>query len=159
GDPLVNTGLWGLTFGNGGNGGDPRTLYFAAGINDERDGLFGSIRAVPEPGSMALLAVGAASLGILIPPPGNRPAGPSSRIIPSPAPELPTAEAVATSDGLVSSHHGVSAVSVRDAIGSAITSGFRAVGQSPRRTTLRTRAEVLSLKWKRPNWRPLSGSI
>src|SRR5262249_25422599 len=31
------------TFGIGGNGGDPNTLYFATGLNDETDGLFGAI--------------------------------------------------------------------------------------------------------------------
>lgn len=41
--PIQNDGLWGLRFGNGGNGGDVNTLFFAAGINDEADGLFGSI--------------------------------------------------------------------------------------------------------------------
>jgi uncharacterized protein (TIGR03118 family) len=41
--PIQIDGLWGLRFGNGGNGGDVNTLFFAAGINDERDGLFGSI--------------------------------------------------------------------------------------------------------------------
>jgi len=44
--PIQIDGLWGLRFGNGGNGGDPSTLFFAAGINDEADGLFGSIRNV-----------------------------------------------------------------------------------------------------------------
>ncbi len=37
-------GLWGLRVGNGGRGGDPNFVYFAAGINDEADGLFGSIQ-------------------------------------------------------------------------------------------------------------------
>ena len=41
--PIQIDGLWGLRFGNGGNGGDLNTLFFAAGINDEQDGLFGSI--------------------------------------------------------------------------------------------------------------------
>jgi uncharacterized protein (TIGR03118 family) len=41
--PIQNNGLWGLRFGNGGNGGDVNTLFFAAGINDEADGLYGSI--------------------------------------------------------------------------------------------------------------------
>jgi len=52
-------GLWGLTFGNGGSGGDPNTLFFAAGINGQSDGLFGSI-AVPEPSSgvLGLIAAG-----------------------------------------------------------------------------------------------------
>jgi uncharacterized protein (TIGR03118 family) len=36
-------GLWGITFGNG-KGGTRRTdLFFAAGINDESDGLFGKV--------------------------------------------------------------------------------------------------------------------
>jgi uncharacterized protein (TIGR03118 family) len=41
--PIDIPGLWGLQFGNGGQGASPNTLYFAAGINDEQDGLFGSI--------------------------------------------------------------------------------------------------------------------
>ncbi len=41
--PIDIPGLWGLRFGNGGFGASPNTLYFAAGINDEKDGLFGSI--------------------------------------------------------------------------------------------------------------------
>jgi uncharacterized protein (TIGR03118 family) len=35
--------LWAIHFGNGGNGGSMNTLYFTAGPNDERDGLFGSL--------------------------------------------------------------------------------------------------------------------
>jgi len=46
-NPLINSGLWGLTFGNGGNGGDKNKLYFAAGINGEKDGLFGSMAVSP----------------------------------------------------------------------------------------------------------------
>ena len=42
--PISIDGLWGLTFGNGGNGGDPDTLYFAAGLARERHGLFGSLK-------------------------------------------------------------------------------------------------------------------
>jgi uncharacterized protein (TIGR03118 family) len=41
--PIQISGLWGLRFGNGGNGGAVNTLFFTAGINDEQDGLFGSI--------------------------------------------------------------------------------------------------------------------
>ncbi len=51
--------LWALTFGNGGNGGNPNTLYFDAGLNAAgSDGLVGSITAVPEPGSILLIGIG-----------------------------------------------------------------------------------------------------
>jgi uncharacterized protein (TIGR03118 family) len=43
GHPIAINGLWGLAFGNGGLAGDANTLFFAAGLNDEADGLFGSI--------------------------------------------------------------------------------------------------------------------
>lgn len=63
--PLQIQGLWGLTVGNGGNGGDPDLLYFAAGIPGpggavEDHGLFGSLApvATPEPASLVLLATG-----------------------------------------------------------------------------------------------------
>jgi uncharacterized protein (TIGR03118 family) len=46
GKPIVIDGLWGITFGNGGNGGDRNALYFAAGPEDETHGLFGSLRLV-----------------------------------------------------------------------------------------------------------------
>ena len=36
-------GLWALEFGNAGSNGDPNTLFFTAGPNDESDGLFGTI--------------------------------------------------------------------------------------------------------------------
>lgn len=42
--PLMIDGLWGLTFGNGGRGGVPDTLYFSAGPNSESNGLFGSLQ-------------------------------------------------------------------------------------------------------------------
>lgn len=38
-------GLWAIGFGNGGTAGPKSTLYFAAGPNDEADGLYGSITA------------------------------------------------------------------------------------------------------------------
>jgi len=41
--PIVIDGLWGLGFGNGAAAGPTNTLFFAAGPNDENDGLFGSI--------------------------------------------------------------------------------------------------------------------
>jgi uncharacterized protein (TIGR03118 family) len=69
GNPIANTGLWGLAFGNGANGFDPGTLYFAAGINEEVDGLFGAIApaaaepGVPEPASIMLLGLGMLAVG------------------------------------------------------------------------------------------------
>jgi uncharacterized protein (TIGR03118 family) len=42
----IGFGLWTLTFGGSGQDGDPNTLYFTAGINNETGGLFGSIQAV-----------------------------------------------------------------------------------------------------------------
>ena len=52
GVPFAERGLWGIAFGNGHSGGNSQTLYFAAGINDEGDGLFGSLAAV-NPGVLA----------------------------------------------------------------------------------------------------------
>jgi uncharacterized protein (TIGR03118 family) len=43
GKPIVNSGLWGLAFGNGKTG-TPRDLLFAAGIDNYSHGLFGLIR-------------------------------------------------------------------------------------------------------------------
>ncbi|HEY2589068.1 MAG TPA: hypothetical protein VGI81_25215, partial [Tepidisphaeraceae bacterium] len=37
-------GLWDLTPGNGGQAGDANTIYFTAGPNDEKDGLFGALQ-------------------------------------------------------------------------------------------------------------------
>jgi len=45
GQPIVIDGLWTLTFGGAAKS-DPDTLYFAAGPNGEKDGLFGSITPV-----------------------------------------------------------------------------------------------------------------
>jgi uncharacterized protein (TIGR03118 family) len=47
GHPLEIDGLWGLAFGNGVTAGDATTLYYAAGPEDERHGLFGKITANP----------------------------------------------------------------------------------------------------------------
>jgi uncharacterized protein (TIGR03118 family) len=56
--------LWGLTFGNGGSGGNPNVLYFAAGLPGATDGLFGAL-SVPEPGSavLGLIALGSLTAG------------------------------------------------------------------------------------------------
>lgn len=51
GSPLVNDGLWALTFGGALNSNNtpssPNTLFFSAGLNDETDGLFGMIDPAP----------------------------------------------------------------------------------------------------------------
>jgi uncharacterized protein (TIGR03118 family) len=47
GNPIVINGLWGLRFGNGGNGGQMDILYFTAGINGEADGLLGALQLLP----------------------------------------------------------------------------------------------------------------
>jgi uncharacterized protein (TIGR03118 family) len=74
GKPLTIEGLWGLKFGDGAVGtlnGPADTLFFTAGIPDhpggelEGHGLFGSISAVPEPRSWALLASGLTFLVML----------------------------------------------------------------------------------------------
>jgi uncharacterized protein (TIGR03118 family) len=43
GDGIVIDELWALTFGNGGAGGDPNSLYFSAGPAEEEHGLFGKL--------------------------------------------------------------------------------------------------------------------
>jgi uncharacterized protein (TIGR03118 family) len=46
GKPITIDGLWSLTPGNGGSAGNPNTIYFTAGPNDEQNGLFGSLNSV-----------------------------------------------------------------------------------------------------------------
>ena len=45
--PIVIDGLWSLEVGNGGNGGRTDTIYFTAGPNGEKDGLFGGLFPSP----------------------------------------------------------------------------------------------------------------
>ena len=73
GKPIVNLGLWDLTFGNGGSGGSTSDLYFTAGIPGdgmvEDHGLFGSIMPTPEPSSLLLVGLGVLTLmgaGVLL---------------------------------------------------------------------------------------------
>jgi uncharacterized protein (TIGR03118 family) len=44
--PMFIDGLWSLTFANDGTAGLANTLYFSAGINNENDGLFGTITPI-----------------------------------------------------------------------------------------------------------------
>lgn len=62
GNVLLNPGLWDIAFGNASAGAN--TLYFNAGINDERDGLFGSITAIPEPEPLLLMAIGLGAVAL-----------------------------------------------------------------------------------------------
>ncbi len=68
GKPIVNPGLWGLLFGNGGAGGTSGTLYFTAGSNGQTAGLLGSIAVAAQPGvtvaAAPLTAAGATMNGI-----------------------------------------------------------------------------------------------
>jgi uncharacterized protein (TIGR03118 family) len=58
-------GLWSLAFGNAGNNGDPNTLFFTDGIDGEQHGLFGAIRAIPEPSTWAMMILGFVGLSFM----------------------------------------------------------------------------------------------
>ena len=49
GKALHLDGLWGIAFGNGVAGQPTNALFYAAGPNDEKDGVYGMIRAVTRP--------------------------------------------------------------------------------------------------------------
>jgi len=72
GMPLINLGLWDLSFGNGANKFSTDALYFTAGIPGdgmvEDHGLFGSVASTavtttPEPGTFVL--IGSGLLGLI----------------------------------------------------------------------------------------------
>jgi uncharacterized protein (TIGR03118 family) len=54
GNPIVIPDLWELIPGNGGSAGDPNTIFFTAGLQDEMQGLFGSLTpdVTPSPTTM-----------------------------------------------------------------------------------------------------------
>jgi uncharacterized protein (TIGR03118 family) len=58
GSPIVIDGLWALTFGNGTAAADANTLFFTAGTDHEKHGLFGKLQAVTAIGN--IFAVGGA---------------------------------------------------------------------------------------------------
>jgi uncharacterized protein (TIGR03118 family) len=55
--PIVIDGLWGMDFGNGGANQPANALFFAAGPDDEANGLFGRIDLVPSPGAASVLGL------------------------------------------------------------------------------------------------------
>jgi uncharacterized protein (TIGR03118 family) len=61
GDPIRIDGLFGLAFGNGVSAGDSNALYFASGPRGGQDGLFGSLRFVPDAPASSLALFLAAS--------------------------------------------------------------------------------------------------
>jgi uncharacterized protein (TIGR03118 family) len=65
GHAIINTGLWALAFRSPLSTFDPSTLFFAAGINDEADGLFGAIKPAPEPATWLTLQAGLGALFFL----------------------------------------------------------------------------------------------
>jgi uncharacterized protein (TIGR03118 family) len=58
-------GLWSIVFGASGSDGNPNTLFFTDGINGETGGLFGSLTAVPEPSTWAMMLAGFGGLALL----------------------------------------------------------------------------------------------
>jgi uncharacterized protein (TIGR03118 family) len=58
-------GLWSIVFGGGGNDGTSNTLFFTDGVNGETGGLFGSLTAVPEPSTWAMMLAGFGGLALL----------------------------------------------------------------------------------------------
>ncbi|HZW31873.1 MAG TPA: TIGR03118 family protein [Isosphaeraceae bacterium] len=62
GQPFHEGELWGMTFGNGGSGGSPNTLYIAAGLEGATNGLIAAI-SVPEPSSGVLGLIAVAIVG------------------------------------------------------------------------------------------------
>jgi uncharacterized protein (TIGR03118 family) len=71
GTPLVNQDLWALAVSPT----NPDAVYFTAGINGPRDGLFGDIVATPEPGSLTLVGFSWLAIGLF----SRRKRGPRTR--------------------------------------------------------------------------------
>ena len=59
GNPIVNSGLWAILFGNGKSGGDPETLYLAAGITGTDGKTHGLLAAIAPPSAVTGISNGA----------------------------------------------------------------------------------------------------
>jgi uncharacterized protein (TIGR03118 family) len=67
GNAIVNQNLWALDFRtNGGDSSNPNALYFTAGIDGQKDGLFGDIAPSPEPATYGLGLLGAGALFAMV---------------------------------------------------------------------------------------------
>jgi uncharacterized protein (TIGR03118 family) len=64
GNPIVDSGLWSLAVRTGGTF-DTSAVYFTAGINGQKDGLFGKLDPIPEPSALGLAALGGLAVGLL----------------------------------------------------------------------------------------------
>jgi uncharacterized protein (TIGR03118 family) len=93
GKPVVIDGLWDLTFGNGGSGGDKNALYFTAGPDGETHGLFGSLR-VAASSSTAVFAPAVGGIGTAGPV-----TGPTGQAPTNLSPSTPTGASPAAPDG------------------------------------------------------------
>jgi uncharacterized protein (TIGR03118 family) len=69
--PITINGLWGIAFGNNATAGSANTLFFASGLNDEANGLFGSLTETV--GGQAVVAAAPS-------PPSPPPPGPSAAL-------------------------------------------------------------------------------
>ena len=67
GNVIANPGLWEIVFGQVSPAvGDPNTLYFAAGLNNEKDGLFGSISAVAATSGSGTFAISSSTSALSV---------------------------------------------------------------------------------------------
>jgi uncharacterized protein (TIGR03118 family) len=65
GQPITIPDLWALEFRTAGTGVSPNDLYFTAGINGQRDGLFGDLQQAPEPGTLLVVGAGLIASAVL----------------------------------------------------------------------------------------------
>ena len=91
GAAIVNTGLWALIFGNGKSGGDPNTLYIAAGITGPDNKTHGLLAGIAPPAQILSIVNSASSAGTSIAPGKSSPSPGSQLDLPrfSPRPSRP----------------------------------------------------------------------